>query len=131
MLWTHNIAWRKFYSCFLNIVKRGKGVETRNYLNISFSHNFCYWLQTSNRCQTKHKLPKLSKYITETRLPTGVREIGPTVFAMYPTTNMASIFQQQWCNFFKEQFLPPNSYHKNNSYYWTFQHVSFCLYIIF
>ena len=28
MLRNHNIAWRKFYSLFLNIFKRGKGRET-------------------------------------------------------------------------------------------------------
>ena len=44
MLWTHNIAWPKVCSLFLNISKRGKGVETRNFPNSSFSHNFCYWL---------------------------------------------------------------------------------------
>ena len=36
MLRTNNIAWRKFYSTFLNIVKRGKGRETQNCLNISY-----------------------------------------------------------------------------------------------
>ena len=44
MLQNHNIAWRKFYLLFLNIVKRGKGRETQDYLNSSFSHNFCRWL---------------------------------------------------------------------------------------
>ena len=44
MLRTHNMTWRKFCSLFLNIVKRGKGVETRNCPNSSFSHNFCHWL---------------------------------------------------------------------------------------
>ena len=37
MLQTHNIAWRKFSSLFLNIVKKGKREETRNYPNGSFS----------------------------------------------------------------------------------------------
>ena len=40
MLRSHNIAWRNFCSLFLNIVKRGKGVETQNCLNSSFSCNF-------------------------------------------------------------------------------------------
>ena len=44
MFQTHNIAWRKFRSLFLNIVKRRKGLETRNCPNTSFSHNFCHWL---------------------------------------------------------------------------------------
>ena len=48
MLRTHNIAWRKFCSFFLNIVKRGKGVETRNCPTSSFSHNFCHWLSEKN-----------------------------------------------------------------------------------
>ena len=41
---THNIAWHKFCSLYLNIVKTGKGTETQNCLNSSFSHNFCHWL---------------------------------------------------------------------------------------
>ena len=40
MLQNHNITSRKFCSLFLNIVKRGKGIETRNCPNSSFSHNF-------------------------------------------------------------------------------------------
>ena len=32
MLQIHNIAWRKFYSLFLNVVKWGKGRETQNYV---------------------------------------------------------------------------------------------------
>ena len=44
MLRTHNIAWRKFCSLFLKIVKRAKGIETRNCSNSSFSHNSCHWL---------------------------------------------------------------------------------------
>ena len=44
MLGTHNIAWRKFCSLFPNIVKSGKGVETKNCPNSSFSHNFYHWL---------------------------------------------------------------------------------------
>ena len=44
MLRTHRIAWLKFCSLFLNIVKRGKGVETKNCLNNIFSHHFCHWL---------------------------------------------------------------------------------------
>ena len=43
MLQTHNIAWLKFCPLFLNIVKRGKGVETQNWSNSSFSHKFCHW----------------------------------------------------------------------------------------
>ena len=44
MLRTHNIAWRNFCSLFLNIVKKGMGVQTRRCTNPIFSHNFCYWL---------------------------------------------------------------------------------------
>ena len=44
ILQTHNIAWRKFRSLFLNIVKKGKGAETQNCPNNSVSHNFCHWL---------------------------------------------------------------------------------------
>ena len=44
MLQTHNIAWRKFCSLFLNIVKKGTDGETKNCPNSSFSHNFCHWL---------------------------------------------------------------------------------------
>ena len=44
ILQTHNIAWRKFHSLFLNIVKKGKGAETQNCPNNSVSHNFCHWL---------------------------------------------------------------------------------------
>ena len=40
MLRSHNIAWRNFCSLFLNIVKRGKGVETQNCPNSSFSRTF-------------------------------------------------------------------------------------------
>ena len=40
MLWTHNIAWHKFCSFFLNIVKSRKGVETWNCSNSSFPINF-------------------------------------------------------------------------------------------
>ena len=40
MLRTHNITWRKFCSLFLNIVRRGKGLETRNCQNSSFSTIF-------------------------------------------------------------------------------------------
>ena len=39
---TDNVAWQKFCSLFLNIAKRGKGRETQNCPNSSFSHNFCY-----------------------------------------------------------------------------------------
>ena len=42
MLQTHSIAWGKF-CLFLNIVKRGKWVGTRNCPNSSFSHIFCLW----------------------------------------------------------------------------------------
>ena len=45
MLRTHNIASRKFFSLFLNIVKRGNGVETRN---CNFSQNFCHWWSAKN-----------------------------------------------------------------------------------
>ena len=45
MLRTHNIASRKFWSLFLNIVIRGKGRETQSCPNSSFSHNVCHWLQ--------------------------------------------------------------------------------------
>ena len=48
MLRTHNTAWRKLHSLFLNIVKRGKGRETKNCPNSSFSHNFCHWLYAKN-----------------------------------------------------------------------------------
>ena len=44
MLTTDKIAWLNFCSLFLNIVERGKGVETQNCPNCSFSHNFCQWL---------------------------------------------------------------------------------------
>ena len=44
MLLNHNIAWRKFSSLFLNIVKREKGIETQNCPNSSSSNNFCHWL---------------------------------------------------------------------------------------
>ena len=44
MLWTHNIAWIKFYWLFLNIVQREKRTETQNRLDSSFSDNFCDWL---------------------------------------------------------------------------------------
>ena len=36
MLPTHNIAWRKFYSLFLKIVKREERKETQNCPNSSF-----------------------------------------------------------------------------------------------
>ena len=42
MLRTHSIAWLKFCSLFLVIVKREK--ERKNCLNSSFSHHFCHWL---------------------------------------------------------------------------------------
>ena len=45
MLWTHNIAWHKFYSFFLDIVKMERGGEIKNCPYSSFSHNFCHWLQ--------------------------------------------------------------------------------------
>ena len=48
MLQNHNIAWRNFNSLFLNIIKRGEGVETENCPNSSFSHNFCHWLSKKN-----------------------------------------------------------------------------------
>ena len=35
MLRTHNKARRRFCALFLNIVRRGKGVETQNCLNLS------------------------------------------------------------------------------------------------
>ena len=41
MLRTHNIAWHKFCSLFLNINKREKRVETPICPNSSFSHKFC------------------------------------------------------------------------------------------
>ena len=44
MFRTYNIAWRNFCSLVLNIVKRGKEVETQNCPNSSFSHTFCHWL---------------------------------------------------------------------------------------
>ena len=44
MLRTDNIAWRKFCSLFLNIIRRWKGRETQNRPNSSFAHNFCHWL---------------------------------------------------------------------------------------
>ena len=44
MLRTDNIAWRKFCSLFVNIVKKGKGRDTQNCPNTGFSHNFCHWL---------------------------------------------------------------------------------------
>ena len=43
ILQTHNIPGRKLCSLFLNIVKRGKGRETQNSPNSSFSHDFCHW----------------------------------------------------------------------------------------
>ena len=36
MLQNHNIAWRNFSSLFLNIIKRGEGVETENCPNTVF-----------------------------------------------------------------------------------------------
>ena len=44
MFGTHNMAWRKSCSLFLNIVKQGKRVETQNCSNSIFSHIFCHWL---------------------------------------------------------------------------------------
>ena len=44
MLRTHNIAWGKFYLFFINTVKRGKGRETQNRLDRTFTHNCCQWL---------------------------------------------------------------------------------------
>ena len=44
VLQTDKIAWRKFCSLFLNIIKSGKGRETQNSANSGFSHNFCHWL---------------------------------------------------------------------------------------
>ena len=49
MLRTHNtawcnIAWCKFCSLSLNIIKGGMGGETGNCPNSSFSQNFCHWL---------------------------------------------------------------------------------------
>ena len=44
MLPTHNIAWSKVFSLFLDIVKKGKKVEKQNCPDSSFSHNFRYWL---------------------------------------------------------------------------------------
>ena len=44
VLQTHNIAWRKLRSLLFNIVKGGKGRETQNCPNSSFSYNFCHWL---------------------------------------------------------------------------------------
>ena len=43
MLPTYNIAWRKFWTLFLNIFKKGKGAETRDCPISSFSHNFFHW----------------------------------------------------------------------------------------
>ena len=44
MLRTHNIAWRKLHPLFFNIIKRGKGRQSLNCINSSFSHNLCRWL---------------------------------------------------------------------------------------
>ena len=53
MLRTDNIAWRKFCSLSLKIVKEEKGKtkkqkegenKTKNWPNSNFSHNFCHWL---------------------------------------------------------------------------------------
>ena len=44
MLRTDNIAWRKFFSLFVNIVKRVKEGETQNCTNTGFSLNFSHWL---------------------------------------------------------------------------------------
>ena len=42
---THNTGWRNFcFTLFLNIVKKGKGAETKNRSNSNYSHNFCHWL---------------------------------------------------------------------------------------
>ena len=48
MLQTDNIAWCKFCSLFLNIVKRGKGKETQNCQNSRFFLNFCHWMYLSS-----------------------------------------------------------------------------------
>ena len=47
MLWTNDIAWRKFCSLFLNIVQSGKGAERQNCTDSSFCHNFCCCLKKS------------------------------------------------------------------------------------
>ena len=44
ILRAYNIAWRKFCSLFLNIVKRWKERETQKFPNRSFSQSFCHWL---------------------------------------------------------------------------------------
>ena len=44
ILRTHNIPWGKFYWLFFNTVKRGKGRETQNRLDRTFTHNCCQWL---------------------------------------------------------------------------------------
>ena len=44
MLQTHNIACCNFFSLLLNIVKRGKRLETNDCWNTMFSHGFCHWL---------------------------------------------------------------------------------------
>ena len=44
ILRAYNIAWRKFCSLFLNIVKRRKERETQKCPNSSFSQSFCHWL---------------------------------------------------------------------------------------
>ena len=61
MLRTHNIAWRKLRSLFLNTVKRWKGAETQKCPNSSFSHNFCHWLQVSESCMFNRilKMPRV------------------------------------------------------------------------
>ena len=48
MLRTHNIAWRKLRSLFLNIVKTRKGRETQYCANSTFSHKFFHSL--SEKC---------------------------------------------------------------------------------
>ena len=78
MLRTHNIAWRKLRSLFLNIVKRGKGRETQKCPNCSFSHNFCHWLQFqcwgSNAEVYKWPLPTGSRWFCQIRIWIATKE---------------------------------------------------------
>ena len=59
---TPNTAWHKFCSVFLNIVKRGKGVETHNSPNSSFADNFFPWLWLTKCLQTAMWKKNLFKF---------------------------------------------------------------------
>ena len=107
MLRIDNIAWRKFCSLLLNIVKRGKGRETQNCPNSSFSYNFCHWLSEKS-AKFEVRYFKVSHFESNwrhafTHYVTTIQVLinfGRQTSSLITWASEAKFFRSKFCNFF-------------------------------